>query len=62
MVRGTMGVAVPVAEKPLSVIVRGPGVDEADGAEKVRGAFLGPASLAGTEVGGVTVIVPGVTL
>ena len=50
------GVAAPAAMKPFNVIVRGPGLDE------ILGACLGPVSLAGEEVGIVTVIVPGVTL
>lgn len=59
IVRGTIGVAVPAAVNPASLIVRGPEPDEAD---EVFGAFfLGPASLAGEEVGAVTAIMPGVT-
>ena len=56
IVRGMIGTAVPLAEKPISLMVRGPD------APPLVGACLGPAPIAGAEVGTATSIAPGVTL
>lgn len=56
MMRGTIGTAVPAAVKPAKAISRVPGPEETG---DVLGACLGPASLAGDDVGTVAVIAPG---
>ena len=57
MFLGTTSGAVPAAVKPASAIMRGP-----PDRPSLVGARLGPASLAGAEVGAVTMTAPGVTL